>query len=91
MHFKEVTIPLEHMPPPGKRPRVPGLAVGDVVVGNLGRRMRITSTDEWVIVGDNATGPYCQLQALDNCRACSNPIWPRSWYAKRGESLELFA
>jgi hypothetical protein len=90
-HFTETTIPLDSLPRPGKLPHVPGIALGDVVTGHKGRRMRVTRTDEWVICGDRATGPYCHLVALDDCKAVSNVIWPRSWYAKRGESLELFA
>lgn len=85
----ETTIPLPMLR--GKWPHVPDLAVGEIVVGRFGRRMRVTSTNVWVIGEDHATGPYAQLQALDNCKAWNNPIWPRSWYAKRGESLELFA
>ena len=43
--------------------------------------------NEYVSNGETATGPYCALQALDdkNCDA----IWPRRWYTKRGDTLQL--
>ena len=66
---------------------VMGLAVGDIVYSKYGRRMRVERTNEYVSNGETATGPYCALQALDdkNCDA----IWPRRWYTKRGDTLQL--
>lgn len=92
----EVTIPVTTLPRPGRRPAVPGLAVGQVVTGRRGRLMRVVATDVWLIAQsvddadqDDATGPYAQLQALDD-KHCT-PIWPRAWYVAPGQQEDLFA
>ena len=82
----EIDIPMDSLPNKN-RPKVPGLFAGDIVIGNMGRRMRILNSDEWVIIEGRAAGPYCRLQAIDDDRVVV--IWPRSWYCKHGESLEL--
>ena len=85
--FRESTIPAERLRHYRMLPHVPGLAVGDTVYSEYGRRMRVERTNEYVSNGETATGPYCALRALDdkNCGA----IWPRRWYTKRGETLQL--
>lgn len=90
--FSESTIQLSALPPHKKRPHVPGLAVGDVVFSHYGRRMRVEKTNEFVLTGtnaarDTATGPYCSVRALDDSNA--GGIWPRHWYAQRGETMQL--
>ena len=85
--FRESTIPAERLRHYRMLPHVPGLAVGDIVYSEYGRRMRVERTNVYVSNGETATGPYCALRALDdkNCGA----IWPRRWYTKRGETLQL--
>lgn len=84
----ERTIALDDMPYE-PWPSVHGIARGDIVVGvEHGRRFRVVETDSYVQAGRydeetgvdtrTATGPYCELQALDdrNCKV----MWPRDWY-----------
>ena len=85
----ENTIPLASLPSPGRRPHVDGMQVGQLVYSSYGRRMRVCETDEWVIVGGKATGPYARLSACD--APDLQVIWPRHWYTAHGETLEMFA
>ncbi len=87
--MSEVTVRLMDLPPPGQRPSVPGLQVGQLVTGHAGRRLRVVKTDEWVISGDqlDATGPYATLQAQDDDQV--RVIWPRAWYAAAGDQMHL--
>lgn len=85
----EITIAAASLPLPKKRPTVPGIKVGEPVVGRLGRPMKVLSVDEWVVVGDRATGPYCSLTPTDGKQVAGPFIWPRSWYSKIGENLQL--
>ena len=82
----DITVHLSCLPN-RRRPCVPDLKIGDIVTGYRGRRMRVLEVDEWVIVRDQATGPYCRLQALDDAQCIV--IWPRAWYCKTGESMQL--
>lgn len=69
---------------------VPGIKVGQIVTGRLGRRMRVLNNSEFVNYQDgHREGPYCLLQAIDD-KHCT-VIWPRDWYQAQGETLELFA
>lgn len=73
----------------GPRPRLEGLRVGQVVTGRAGRSFRVLATDEHVIQGDTATGPYALLVAQDD--PAVRVIWPRHWYTALGETGRLFA
>lgn len=95
---EERTVPLASLPV-RRRPCLEGVHVGQVVTGAChGRRFRVLRTDQWVIGPsaaasfdpdeDLATGPYAELQALDDkhCRV----IWPRAWYVTPGQQMSLF-
>ena len=82
----EIEVPVDSLRK-NQNKKVRGMESGDIVIGRMGRRMRVLNCNEWVIVRDKATGPYCRLQATDDQSVIV--IWPRSWYCKPGESLEL--
>lgn len=84
---RETTTPLRLLPSHGHRPHVLGVRIGDIVHSKHGRAMSVKRTDEYVITGDDATGPYCSVAALDDANA--NFIWPRHCYTLPGDTQSL--
>ena len=63
--FRESTIPAERLRHHRMLPHVPGLAVGDIVYSEYGRRMRVERTNEYVSNGENVrlhriVMPHCE-------------------------------
>lgn len=79
--FRESTIPAERLRHHSMLPHAPGLAVGDIVYSEYGRRMRVERTNEYVSNGETATGPPTPAQArhpasIAHQRAESTPPAP---------------